>query len=100
MQKLKQSRLASFIIITLVYIISAVAGIVIYNFLELSWWVSLLIADAAATVVTFIFSLIFGNTILFFAVSIPMADGRQSKKEGFAEYKRATRMLLPIRIKL
>ncbi len=37
------------------------------------------------------------NTVLFFAVSIPMADGRQSKKDGFAEYKRATRMLLPIR---
>ena len=100
MQKLKQSRLASFIIITLVYIISAAVGIVVYNFLEFPWWVSLLIADTAATVVTFIFSLIFGNAILFFAVSIPMADGRQSKKEGFAEYKRATRMLLPIRIKL
>ena len=37
------------------------------------------------------------NTILFFSVSIPMADGRQSKKEGFAEYKKATRMLLPIK---
>ena len=37
------------------------------------------------------------NTALFFAVSIPMADGRQSRKEGFAEYKRQTRMLLPIK---
>ncbi len=37
------------------------------------------------------------NTVLFLAVSIPMADGRQSKKEGFAEYKAKTRMLLPIR---
>jgi len=37
------------------------------------------------------------NTALFFFVSIPMADGRQSRKEGFAEYKRATRMLLPIK---
>jgi hypothetical protein len=25
-----------------------------------------------------------------------MADGRQSKKEGFIEYKRQTRALLPI----
>lgn len=65
MQKLKQSRLASFIIITLVYIISAAVGIVVYNFLELSWWVSLLIADAAATAVTFIFSLIFGNASVY-----------------------------------
>ncbi len=37
------------------------------------------------------------NTILFFAVSIPMADGRQAKKEGFLEYKNQTRMLLPIK---
>ncbi len=38
----------------------------------------------------------FLNTVLFLAVSIPMADGRQSRKDGFAEYKRSTRMLLPV----
>ena len=37
------------------------------------------------------------NTLLFLCVSIPMADGRQSKKAGFAEYKAQTRMLLPIK---
>jgi len=37
------------------------------------------------------------NTVLFFSVSIPMADGRNSKKEGFAQYKKETRMLLPIK---
>lgn len=37
------------------------------------------------------------NTVLFLAVSIPMAEGKQSKKEGYAEYKAATRMLLPIK---
>lgn len=36
------------------------------------------------------------NTMLFLFVSIPLADGRQSKKDGFAEYKTATRALLPI----
>lgn len=36
------------------------------------------------------------NTLLFLCVSIPLADGRQSRKEGFAEYKKQTRMLLPI----
>lgn len=45
------------------------------------WW---LIAGAAA------------NTIMFFTVSIPMADKRQSAKDGYAEYKAATRSLLPI----
>lgn len=37
------------------------------------------------------------NTLLFFFVSIPMADKRQSRKEGFAEYKKGTRMLLPLK---
>ena len=45
------------------------------------WW---LIAGAVA------------NTCLFLFVSIPLADSRQAKKEGFAEYKKNTRMLLPI----
>ena len=36
------------------------------------------------------------NTLLFLCVSIPMADKRQARKEGFAEYKKQTRMLLPI----
>ncbi len=38
----------------------------------------------------------FSNTMLFLFVSIPMADRRQSRKAGFEEYRRATRMLLPI----
>ena len=33
------------------------------------------------------------NTLMFFFVSIPMADKRQSRKPGFEEYKKATRML-------
>lgn len=45
------------------------------------WW---LIAGALA------------NTIMFFTVSIPMADKRQSAKDGYAEYKAATRCLLPV----
>ena len=36
------------------------------------------------------------NTILFFTVSIPLADKRQSAKPGYAEYKAGTRSLLPI----
>lgn len=45
------------------------------------WW---LIAGAVA------------NTALFFTVSIPLADKRQSAKPGYAEYKKSTRSLLPI----
>ncbi len=36
------------------------------------------------------------NTLMFIFISIPMADKRQSKKQGFDEYKAETRMLLPI----
>ena len=36
------------------------------------------------------------NTLLFLFVSIPMADNRQSRKEGFDVYKRQTRMLIPL----
>jgi len=120
MNKLKQNRAVSFIVVTLVYIIAIVVGVLVYRVLTLDWWLSLLIADVAATVATFIFSLIFknasvydpywsvqppvilvagavANTVLFLAVSIPMADKRQSRKDGFAEYKKQTRMLLPIK---
>ena len=62
----------------------------------LMWW-------GIAGAVTFLFpdawylcAGAFANTLLFLFVSIPMADGRQSRKEGFAEYKAQTRMLLPL----
>ena len=37
------------------------------------------------------------NTLMFLFASIPMAEKRQSRKPGYAEYKAATRMLLPIK---
>ena len=38
------------------------------------------------------------NTMLFLFVSIPLAENHQKeRKEGFAEYKKETRMLLPIK---
>lgn len=43
------------------------------------WW---LLAGAAV------------NTLMFLFVSIPMADKRQSRKPGFEEYKKETRMLI------
>ena len=63
----------------------------------LMWWGIALAVFCAEPTAPWLLSGAIANTVLFFAVSIPMADGRQSKKEGFAEYKKATRMLLPIR---
>ncbi len=65
MKKLKQNRAASFSVVTLVYIMAAIVGIAVYRMLDLDWWLSLLIADIAATVVTFIFSVIFGNASVY-----------------------------------
>ncbi len=65
MKKLKQNRTASFIAVTLVYIIVAIVGIAIYKMSDTPWWLSLLIADVAATTVTFIFSVIFGNASVY-----------------------------------
>lgn len=63
----------------------------------LMWWG---VAFSAVASLGFMWYYIAGaaaNTLLFLCVSIPLADGRQSKKEGFAEYKKQTRMLLPIK---
>lgn len=37
------------------------------------------------------------NTVMFICISIPLAENRQGKKEGFKEYKKQTRMLFPIK---
>ena len=63
----------------------------------LMWWGIGLAVVVSAPEAWYLLAGAIANTALFFSVSIPMADGRQSKKEGFAEYKKATRMLLPIK---
>ena len=65
MKSLKQSRAASFTAVTLVYILATAVGIAVYRALPLSWWLSLLVADAAATAITFVFSLAFGNASVY-----------------------------------
>ena len=65
MEKLKNSRSASFIAVTVIYVIAAAAGIIVYKVLDFEMWINLLIADAAATVVTFIFSLVFKNASVY-----------------------------------
>ena len=39
------------------------------------------------------------NTLMFLIVSIPIADERQAKKQGYEEYKNETNSLLPIKTK-
>ena len=63
----------------------------------LMWWGVALSVICAAPETWYLCAGALANTVLFLAVSIPLADGRQSRKEGFEEYKRQTRMLLPIK---
>ena len=61
------------------------------------WWGVGLAVLCAAPNVWYLILGAFLNTVLFITVSSPMADNRQSHKEGFETYKRQTRMLLPIK---
>ena len=65
MDSIKQNRTASFAVVTLVYLIAAAVGIAVYRSLTLEWWLSLLVADVTATVVTFLFSLLFCNASVY-----------------------------------
>lgn len=65
MKKIKESRALSFIAVALVYVISTVVGIAVYNATKGPYWLALLAADVLATVVTFIFSLIFKNASVY-----------------------------------
>lgn len=65
MNKLKHNRLLSFVVISIVYVLATICAIKVYNSLNYSWWISLLLADVVATIFTFIFSLIFANASVY-----------------------------------
>ena len=65
MASFKQNKTASFIAVGLIYILAAAVGIAVYHNLSFDWWLNLLIADAAATVVTFLFSVLLGNASVY-----------------------------------
>lgn len=64
---------------------------------EILFWWGIAIMAFSINLNIFYFIGAFANTLMFMFVSIPMADKRQSRKEGFDEYKNSTRMLLPIK---
>jgi steroid 5-alpha reductase family enzyme len=63
----------------------------------LMWWSIGLLCVSSLIGYWYILIGAVANTMLFFFVSIPLAEGKQAKKDGFLEYKKATRMLLPIK---
>ncbi len=65
MKNFKENAALSFTVLTLIYVLAAALGIAVYRKLDIEWWLALLAADAAATVFTFIFSLIFKNASVY-----------------------------------
>ena len=65
MERIKSSRAASFAAALLIYVIAACAGAALYMALPFRFWLNLLIADAAATVIVFVFSLIFRSASVY-----------------------------------
>ena len=67
MEKLKNSRGLGLLVIFVVYAIAIAAGVLTFHFLvdTLKWWLSIMVADVAATVVVFVFSLIFRNASVY-----------------------------------
>ncbi len=55
----------SYVILAAVYLLAGGAGVGLYVLLPLPMWAALLLADVGATVVTFAFSLIFGNASVY-----------------------------------
>ena len=62
---LKENRALSFVLIAIVYLLALAAGIGVYVACPFDLWAKLLLADVAATIVTFIFSLIFQNASVY-----------------------------------
>ena len=65
MDKVKNSKLLSILLISVIYVIAAIMGIAVYMVLPFSFWLNLLISDIAATIFVFVFSLIFGNASVY-----------------------------------
>ncbi len=62
---MKFNRASSFIIVTAIYVLAIAVGVAVYFICPFHFAINLLIADVAATVLVFIFSLIFGNASVY-----------------------------------
>lgn len=65
----------------------------------LMWWGIGIACTIAVPACWYLLVGALANTLLFIFVSIPMAEKRQGKKEGFDKYKKETNYLLPFKIK-
>ena len=61
------------------------------------WWGMALLAVCAMPNMWWLIVGAVLNTLLFICISVPLAEGKLSKREGYAEYKKATRIFIPIK---
>lgn len=65
MKKLQNNRPLSLLVIFLIYAFATAVGVVFTMATEFDWWLSILLADLIATLVVFVFSLIFNNASVY-----------------------------------
>ena len=66
MQKLKESRLWSYVVIAIVYVLAIALQLVLFNVINIeNIYLKIFIVDLIATIFVFIFSLIFGNSSIY-----------------------------------
>ena len=65
MKQLRQNRIFSFLTILIIYALAIWLGIIIYRMLPYAYWLNLLLADIAATVFVFVFSVLFKNASVY-----------------------------------
>ena len=62
---IKENRVLSYILVIIIYIFAVFMAIFTYNALDFDWWIKLLVTDTSATVVTFVFSVLFSNASVY-----------------------------------
>ena len=62
---MKKNRCISFIIVGIIYVLASILGIYLYNILDFSFYLNLLIADVVCTGFVFLFSLLLKNASVY-----------------------------------
>ena len=65
MDKIKNSRPKSFLMIALVYLVAICGGIILYDMLQFDIAINLLIADVASTAIVYLYSVVFNNASVY-----------------------------------
>lgn len=65
MEKIKNSRAKSFLMVALVYLVAICGGIIVYDMLSFGIAINLLIADLVATLIVFLYSVVFENASVY-----------------------------------